>query len=79
MKAPRDSSEDVLMTRNNEVGDQGEKRSLHFIALCVILTAILFILIDTVVYFTDRTGAASRSTETFETAKPGDKAMRVLP
>ena len=74
------------MTRNNEVDgpltqncDQGEKRSLHFIALCVILTAILFILIDTVVYFTDRTGAASRSTETFETAKPGDKAMRVLP
>ena len=35
--------------------DQYEERSLKFLALCVILTAMVFILIDTVVYFTDPT------------------------
>ena len=82
--APR--SEDVVMTTDNESdrppvqnSDQYEKRGLQFLALCLILTAMLFILIDAVVYFTAPTGKAPSSTEAFETAKPANKAMPVLP
>ena len=82
--APR--SEDVVMTTDNESdrppvqnSDQYEKRGLQFLALCLILTAMLFILIDAIVYFTAPTGATPRGRETSETAKPVDKAMPVLP
>lgn len=74
------------MATNNESNkpriqshDQYEKRSLQFIALCIILTAMLFVLIDAVVYFTDLTGAAPLAAETFETAKPAGKVILVLP
>ena len=59
--------------------DQHEKRGFQFLALCVILTAMIFILINAVVYFTDQTGATPRDTETSKTAKPAHKAMPVLP
>ena len=74
-----------MATNNESVGpliqnhEQDEKRSVQFLALCIILTAMLFILIDAVVYFTASTDAAPRGTETFETSKPVDKAMPVLP
>ena len=59
--------------------DQHEKRSLQFLAFCVIVTAILFILIDAVAYFSGPTGAFSGGTEAPETAKPAGKTMPVLP
>lgn len=74
------------MATNNESdgppiqnNDQYEKWGLQYLILSVILTAVLFILIHAVVYFTAPTGAAPRGTETFETAKPAVKAMPVLP
>lgn len=45
----------------------------------MILTAMLFVLIDAAVYFTDLTGAAPLAAETFETAKPAGKVILVLP
>ena len=74
-----------MATNNESAGpliqnhDQQEKRSFQFLALCVILTAMLFILINAVVYCTAPTDAAPRGTETFETSTPADKAMPVLP
>jgi hypothetical protein len=59
--------------------DRYERWGLQFLAFCLILTAMLFILIDAVVYFTAPTGKAPSSTEAFETAKPANKAMPVLP
>ena len=59
--------------------DQTEKWGFQYLILCVILTACFFILIQAVVYFTAPTDAAPRGTETFETAKPANKAMPVLP
>ena len=74
-----------MATNNESVGsriqnhDQHEKRSYQFIALCVILTAMLFIMINAVIYFTAPTDLAPRGTETFETSTPAHKAMPVLP
>ena len=59
--------------------DQDEKRSLQFLAFCVIVAAILFILIDAVAYFTGPTDASRGGTEASETAKPVGKTMPVLP
>ena len=74
-----------MATNNESVGtliqnhDQQEKWALQFLSLCVIITAMLFILINAVAYFTASTDAAPRGTETFETSKPADKAMPILP
>lgn len=75
-----------FMTANNESdrpvtqnSNHYERWSLQFLAFCLILTAMLFILIDAVVYFTAPTGKALGSAETFEPAKPANKAMPVLP
>ena len=59
--------------------DQYEKWGVQYLVLCVILTALLFMLIHAVVYFTAPTDAAPRGTETFETARPVNKTMPVLP
>ena len=53
--------------------DQHEKRALQFLAFCVIVTAILFILIDAVAYFGVPTGVSRGGTEASETAKPAGK------
>jgi hypothetical protein len=71
-----DNESDRPLVQNS---DQYEKRGLQFLALCLIVTAMLFILIDAIVYFNDPTGATPRRRETSETAKPVDKAMPVLP
>jgi hypothetical protein len=60
-----------MATNNESVGpliqnhEQDEKRSVQFLALCIILTAMLFILIDAVAYFTASTDTAPRGTKTF--------------
>ena len=59
--------------------DQYEKRAHQFLAFCVIVTAILFILIDAVAYFTGPTDASRGGTEASEAAKPSGKTMPVLP
>ena len=59
--------------------DQHEKRALQFIAFCVIVTAILFILIDAVAYFAAPTDAFPGGTKASETARPSGKTMPVLP
>ena len=43
--------------------DQREKRGLQFLAFCVIVTALLFILIDVVAYFKGATGAVPDSAD----------------
>jgi hypothetical protein len=58
---------------------QHEKRAHQFIAFCVILTAILFILIDAIGYFAGPTDASRGGTEASETAKPSGKTLPVLP
>ena len=47
--------------------DRYEKWGVQYLILCVVLTAVFFILIA-VVYFTAPTDAALRGTEMFETA-----------
>jgi hypothetical protein len=58
--------------------DQNEKRAHQFLAFCVIVTAILFILIDAVAYFAGPTDASPRGTEPSEAARSSGKTMPVL-
>jgi len=59
--------------------DEHEKRALQFLAFCVIVTAILFILIDAVAYFAAPTDAFPGGTKASESARPSGKTMPVLP
>ena len=84
-KASRHAAADALMATNSESNspliltkDQHEKRAHQFLAFCIIVTAILFILINAVAYFAGLSEASPGGTEASETARSG-KMMPVLP
>lgn len=68
-------SEDPLIGNKNE----HEKRAHQFIALCIIVTALLFVLIDAVTYFVGPRSTLPNRTEAYEAAKPSGKTMPALP
>jgi hypothetical protein len=55
------------------------KRAHQFIALCVIVTALLFVLIDAVTYFVGPKSTLPKGTEVYKTVKPSGKTMPALP